>query len=245
MQNLVLDDGREFVFPLLLVDDVGDNKVDLNSYTFLGTCFFVTKRGDAVTAGHVIPSPQDIPAGKRLVAAVQQDGKSEICWVTHAARWDECDLALVHVNLPVTRYLAVAEPEVLAGTDVQIIGIPSHEVGGAGKEMRLLKGHVTFARSDRLELNIAVPAGMSGSPVFVGTNVVGWATGYVRSEEILESREEVIQITADKEQIEISTVSHVIYYGTTVGFSRLRAQSSPIFEGMTLMQFIQARNAGD
>ncbi|HEX7912510.1 MAG TPA: serine protease [Paraburkholderia sp.] len=242
MPTLVLNDGREFVFPLLMVDVV-DDKVDLSSYRFLGTCFFVTKCGDAVTAGHVVPSPQDIPTGKRLVAAVQRDGKLEICWITHAASWEGCDLALVHVNLPDTRYLSVVEGDVLAGMDLQLIGIPSHEVAGAGKEMRLLKGHVTFARSDRLELNIAVPAGMSGSPVFAGTNVVGWATGYVRSEEILESREEVVRVAADSEQIEISTVSHVIYYGTAVAFSRLRGQSSPIFEGMTLMQFIQARNA--
>lgn len=83
MQNLVLDDGREFVLPLLLVDVVDENKVDLSSYTFLGTCFFVTKRGDAVTAGHVVPSPQDIPAGKHAhVAAspfltIQRHGHDE------------------------------------------------------------------------------------------------------------------------------------------------------------------------
>jgi len=242
MPTLVLNDGREFVFPLLLVD-VHGNSVDLKSNTYLGTGFFVTTRGDAVTAAHVIPLPQDIPTGRQLVALVQQDGKPIVCWITQAARFDQCDLALIHVNLLETRHLEISEADVTAGMDVQLIGIPGHEVRRAGKEMRLLKGHVTCATDDRLELNIAIPSGMSGSPVFVGTQVVGWATGYVTSEEILESREEIVKLTDTKEQIEITRVSHIIYYGTVVAFSRLRGQVSPVFEGKTLMEFIEARNA--
>ncbi|MEX3979143.1 serine protease [Paraburkholderia sp. EG287A] len=243
MTKLILDDSREFIFPLLLVD--GDSKaVTLESYVFLGTGFFVTKRGDAITARHVIPRPEDIPPGKCLVALVRQDGKDIACLITRSMQFHSYDLAIFHVNLPVTRFLEVTDGDVIGGMDVQLIGIPSHERRGAGKEMRLLKGHVTFV-SDELELNIAVPKGMSGCPVFVGTRVVGWATGYARSEEIVEQREEIVEVTEAKERIEISTTSRIIYYGTAIAFARLRGQAWAEFEGKTLMQLIQSRNTGD
>lgn len=39
-----------------------------------------------------------------------------------------------------------------------------------------------------------------------------------------------ICMTDDKEQIEISTISHIVYYGTAHQFSRLRGQTSSVFK---------------
>lgn len=240
MPALVLDDAREYIFPLFSVDSK-DNGVFLESRVFLGTAFFVSKRGDAITANHILPKPDDLPRGKRVVAVVQRGTEQQVCWLTHAAAFDDCDLALIHVNLDRTKYLPVSDEEVTLGSDVQLIGIPSHEVWVSGKEMRILKGHVTLV-AKQLELNIAVPLGMSGSPVFLGPKVVAYATSSVKSEEVEDYTEEVELIANNKEQIRITKVTRVTQYGMAYPLSKLRGHTSPVFEGKTLMQLIAARN---
>jgi hypothetical protein len=47
MSTLILDDAREYIFPLFMVDSK-DNGVFLESRNFLGTAFFVTRCGDAI-----------------------------------------------------------------------------------------------------------------------------------------------------------------------------------------------------
>lgn len=236
----VLDDAREFIFPLFLVDSQ-DNGVYLESRVFLGTAFFVTKRGDAITADHVLPKPHELPAGKRVVAIVQQGAEQQVCWLTHAASFEACDLALLHVNLENTKYLSLNDVEISAGADVQLIGVPSHEVWLSGKEMRILKGHVTLV-AKQLELNIPIPLGMSGSPVFLGTEVVGFATKSFKSEEVEDYTEEIELLSNNKEQIRITKVTRVTHYGMAYPLFKLRGEVSPVFDGRTLMQLIEARN---
>lgn len=240
MPALILNDAREYIFPLFLVKTEGDG-VYLEKREFLGTAFFVTKCGDAITASHVVPKPENIDPGKRVVAIVQQGSEQTVCWVTHAATFEKCDLALVHINLNKTKYLDLTDEKMPAGTDIQLIGIPSHEVWMKGKEMRLLKGHVTMA-GECLELNIAIPLGMSGSPVFYGTKVAAYATMSVSSEEVEDYTEEIELLSNNKEQIRITKVTRVTQYGVAYPFSNLKEHASPIFENKTLMQFISARN---
>lgn len=240
MSALALNDAREYIFPLFLVDSQ-DNGVFFESRVFLGTAFFVSKRGDAITANHVLPNPDDLPAGKRVVAIVQRGTKPQVCWLTHAAAFEGNDLALIHVNLEDTKYLSLSDEEVSAGSDVQLIGIPSHEVWLSGKEMRILKGHVTLV-SEQLELNIAIPLGMSGCPVFIGTKVVAFSTSSVKSEEVEDYTEEVELLSNNKEQIRITKVTRVTHYGMAYPLFKLRGQTSSIFDGKTLTQLIEARN---
>lgn len=240
MPQLVLDDAREFIFPLFLVES-RDNGVFLESRVFLGTAFFVTKRGDAITANHVVPKPDDLEPGKRVVAIVQRGGTQEVCWITHAAAFDKCDFALIHVNLEETKYLTLSDEDVLPGSDIQLIGVPSHEVWLSGKEMRILKGHVTLV-AKQLELNIPIPIGMSGSPIFLGTKVVAYATQSVKSEEVEDYTEEVELISNNREQIRITKVIRVTQYGLAYPFSKLRDEVSPIFDGKSLMDLISDRN---
>lgn len=242
MSPLVLDDAREYIFPLFLVESQ-DNGIFLESRVFLGTAFFVSRRGDAITANHVLPKPEQLPPGKRVVAVVQHGSEQEICWITHAVSFEDCDFALFHVNLEHTKYLSLSHEEVSAGSDVQLIGIPSHEVWLSGKEMRILKGHVTFV-SNQLELNISIPPGMSGCPVFISTMVVGFATGSVKSEEVDDHTEEVELLSNNKEQIRITKVTRITHYGMVCPFSKLRGQISPVLDGKTLTQLIEARNLG-
>jgi len=238
----ILNDAREYIFPLFTVQAGEGNGIFLESRVLLGTAFFVTKNGDAITARHVMPQAEDLPSDKRVVAIVQSGEHQQICLINQVATFSGCDLALIHVNVEGTKYLQLMEEDVLNGTDVQLVGVPSHEVWMSGKEMRILKGHVTLV-SKQLELNIGIPPGMSGSPVFVGDKVAAFATASYRSEEIEDYSEEIETISNTREQMRITKVTRVTHYGMAYPFSALRGQSSPIFSDKTLMQLIAERNA--
>lgn len=237
----MLNDAREYVFPIFAVE-AQDNGVFMQSRAFLGTAFFVTKRGDAITAAHVLPDSEALEGGRRLVAVVARNGVEEVCWITHSAKLPSFDFALLHINLAETKYLPIGAPEVGAGTDIQMIGIPSHEVRNSGKEMRCLKGHVTLS-AKWLELNFPIPSGMSGSPVFVGETVVAYATGAVRSEEIEEATEEIQELSNKREVIRITEVRRAIYYGIAYPLSLVNSARDPVFEGKTLLEFVSERNS--
>lgn len=240
MNPPILEDAREYVIPLFTMLSNGDG-VFVESRKFLGTAFLVTRQGDAITAAHVLPPPGSLEDGRRLVTVMLVDSKEQVCWVTHAAVFAAFDVALLKINLSSTKYLSVSASTVPAGTDVVVVGVPSHEIIGHGKEMRLFKGHVTFAH-ERLELNFPIPAGMSGAPVIVGAFVVGYATGKVRSEEIEDQHEEIVRLSDTCEQIRISTTSSIIYYGLAFPFSNLAGVHDPILNGKTLIEFIAERN---
>jgi hypothetical protein len=107
--------------------------------------------------------------------------------------------------------------------------------------MRILKGHVTMA-SRGLELSCVVPKGMSGSPVIVGREVVGWATGSIRSEELDDSVEEETEGGKVVRRIE---VRRVVQYGLARSFYSVREVTDRVLDGMSLPQFVHARNLKD
>lgn len=238
--SLTLEDAREYIFPIFSVE-AEDNGVHLETRVFLGTAFFVTKKGDAITASHVLPIPDELQSGRRLVAIIQYDGKETVCWITRAAKFDAFDLALLHVNLDETKYLPISSQRIPSGTDIQLIGIPSNDINNLGKEMRILKGHVTLAWK-KLELNFPVPAGMSGSPVFAGTKVVGYATGLVRSEELEEATETIENVSNTKEVVRITEIRRITSYGLAYAFNAHENVRDSVLDNKTLMEFIASRN---
>lgn len=237
---LTLEDAREYIFPIFSVE-AEDNGVQLDTRIFLGTAFFVTKKGDAITASHVLPIPDELQSKRRLVAIILRDGKETVCWITHAAKFEAFDLALLHVNLDETKYLPLSSQEVISGTDIQIVGIPSNDINHSGKEIRILKGHVTLAWK-RLELNFPVPAGMSGSPVFAGSKVIGYATGLVRSEECEEATETIEVVTNTKEVVRITEIRRITSYGIAYAFNAHENFRDPVLENKTLIEFITSQN---
>ena len=235
-----LEDAREYIFPIFSVE-AEDNGVHLDTRIYLGTAFFVTKKGDAITASHVLPIRDELQSKRRLVAIILRDGKETICWITHAAKFEAFDLALLHVNLDETKYLPLSSQEVISGTDIQIVGIPSNDINRSGKEMRILKGHVTLAWK-RLELNFPVPAGMSGSPVFAGSKVIGYATGLMRSEECEEATETIENVTNTKEVVRITEIRRITSYGIAYAFNAHENFRDPVLENKTLIEYITAQN---
>ena len=237
---LTLEYAREYIFPIFSVE-AEDNGVHLDTRIYLGTAFFVTKKGDAITASHVLPIRDELQSKRRLVAIILRDGKETVCWITHAAKFEAFDLALLHVNLDETKYLPLSSQEVISGTDIQIVGIPSNDINRSGKEMRILKGHVTLAWK-RLELNFPVPAGMSGSPVFAGSKVIGYATGLMRSEECEEATETIENVTNTKEVVRITEIRRITSHGIAYAFNAHENFRDPVLENKTLIEYITAQN---
>jgi len=241
MKKIIIEDAREYIFAIFSVPSEG-NGIFLEKRKYLGTGFFVTKHGDAITAGHVIPNPEELEEGYRIIAVVVRDGKQIPCWITRCAKMELLDVALIHVNLDKTKYFQVSVEHIPVGTDVMTVGIPSHEIWGEGMEMRVFKGHVTFFK-DFLELSFPVPLGMSGSPLFVGMKAVGYLKGTVRSEEIEEANEDFEEISNEKEVIRRTEVRRAIHYGLACPFSHLKGIPDPAFEGKNLIDFIKSLNS--
>lgn len=241
MNSAVTIDSREYVFPIFSM--AGDaSSINSEGRRFLGTGFFVSKKGSAVTAAHVLP--EILEEGRRLVAIVIVDGKETVCWINYAAKIANFDFALFKVNLPLTKYFPISDMEVLIGTDVQTLGVSEHETCEPGrKQMRMFKGYVVTRADDRLELNFPVPAGMSGSPLLVNGVAVGYATGRVSSEEIEEATEETEIVSNDKEIVRISVLRRMTYYGLASPFSALSNTPFQVFNDQTLKELIATENA--
>ena len=240
MKRMLIEDMREYIFLIFSVK-YEENGISMDSRTYLGTGFFVSKQGDAFTASHVIPPPEDIESDRRLIAVTMREGKQEVSWINKALKFDELDIALIGVNLKGNKYFELVTEEIYSGTDIQAIGFPSHEMNLRGKEMRILKGYVTCSHK-KLELNFSVPSGMSGSPVFIGNKVAALATGYIRSEEIEDYHEELSTISNQKEIIKITEIRKAVYYGVALPFSELKLITDPALENKTIFEFITQQN---
>jgi hypothetical protein len=239
MPPFVLEDAREYVLPIFEVDAKGDG-IRMETRKLRGTAFLVTPKGDALTAAHVIPPPSELPQGRRLVAVVRRGGRDEVVWVNHAAYFEASDLALLKLNIEDTPFLTLSDRPVAAGEDVMALGIPDHEVWRSGKEMRLLKGHVTLSHK-HLELSCPIPAGMSGCPVFIGRKVVAYAVGVVTGESFVSSHEEIVQVTPTKDIIKLTELRSVISYGLATPLSMFAGHTAPVFDGLTLAGLIKSR----
>lgn len=240
----IIHDIREYIFPIFSVpvDAADDNKIFFDKRKYLGTGFFVTKQGDAITACHVIPTPDELEKNHKLIAVVMHEGNQTTCWINKALKYSDIDLALIGLNLKNTKYLKFSDEQIYPGQDVNIIGYPSHSTNNSGLELRFLKGHVTLAHS-ALEINVPIPAGMSGAPVTINDIAIGVATGRVRSEELIESFEEEQTIENNKEKIKIVEVKNIIYYGLAMPFIQIKHITEPLLNGRTLHNFIVDQNS--
>ena len=158
MPDLVIEDAREYVFCLYIGSEDVAGVVKEDSLTFLGSAFFVTDKGDAITAAHVIPNSDNLESNQSLFAIARKDNETVIYRVIMAAVFPDSDMAIFRVEVSENPYLEVSFERYQAGTDVMTLGIPAHDVYHQGKELRLFKGHITFAaRPDFSELNFCYP----------------------------------------------------------------------------------------
>ncbi len=239
------EDIREYVFPLFVGPNPArlsaEEPIALRNSDYLGTSFFVSKTGVALTAGHCVPDPRNIPSGKSLLAIVW-DGVARAQHVTAACVLDSYDIAILKVEFSPSKFLPLSFRRVHMGEDVVAIGIPSHSVSGAQKEFRCLKGHVTFA-PNRLELSFPAPKGMSGSPVFSGANVVGVLSWNARSESLEDQVEETTETIGNTTKVTRVETRSVVNYGLAEPLHALEEKVFPICEDQPFSEFIRRLNS--
>ena len=242
---VTLDDIREYVFPLYIADDPvrlkPDQPVVLSNANYLGTGFFISKNGVALTAGHLTLSPEQVPEGKALLAVVYDGERPRGQQVQIAFIPDNYDIAVLKVAFSPKKYLPLSFEPVYMGEDVSAIGIPEHSVSGPHKEFRCMKGHVTFAPG-LLELSFPAPRGMSGSPVLRGTQVVGVLCGNARSEAMEDQIEEKTETVGHLVKVTRVETKAVINYGLAEPMARLRDQEFVICKGLPFSQFVASLN---
>ena len=242
---LDIDDLRSYVFCIFSGTEKQPGTLDLDSLNFLGTGFFVTKNGDAVTAAHVLPVPDDLDAGRQLYAVLVFDNEEKYCRILMAVDFSQADLAIFRVQTEreANPYFTLSFDDVGNGEDVMAFGVSAHSPYGTEKELRTLKGHITLKHNSGFaELSFPVPAGMSGGPVLIGTRCVGYLTGSINSEHTIDRTEEVVQLTNEREKIEFIEIRQMITYGIFNPFSTLRGQSFEALEGRSLEELITHRN---
>ena len=239
MKRIFTPDVRERVFPIFLID-VEERRPKTETAQFLGTGFFISSKGDAITAAHVIPRHDAMRESRVAVALLIIDGREVWSQISHAIGLIEPDIAIIKVNAEDTKFYHLNAHEVYLGQDVTVIGIPKHQVWNSGLEIRVLKGCVTGAYG-QLELNFSVPAGMSGSPVLVSNQVVGYATGRVRSEQVEEEIEELVKVSDNREEIHIRTASSIVHYGIAHSLFAHKDRYDEILRGKSLLEFINDR----
>jgi hypothetical protein len=241
-----IDNIREHVFPLFVGDDPArlksEDAIVLNNSNYLGTGFFIAKNGVALTAGHCVLAPGDIPPGKTLLAIVWRNERPCAQQVTAAFVPAGRDVGILKVSFSPAKYLPVSFEQIHMGEDVTTIGIPAHSVSGVQKEFRCLKGHVTFAPI-RLELSFPAPRGMSGSPVFRGKKVVGVLSGNARSETLEDQIEETTEISGGITKIKRVEIKAVVNYGLAEPLHLIGEEKFAICEGLPFSEFIRKINA--
>jgi len=125
------------------------------------------------------------------------------------------------------------------GTDVSVVGIFDHEIYQRGKELRLLKGHISLAaKTDFSELNFAIPKGMSGGPVLVEDKCIGFLSGSIRSEKVDEQIEEIVETEDNNKKITYIESKKIIYFGLFVPFSYFFQKKFDIFGNKSLDEII-------
>ena len=239
---LIINELREYVFALFFGKQVEKGVVDRDSLKYLGTAFFVSKKGDAVTANHVLPKTP-LKEDEKIYGVMYRGKQPTTYKLIAAASFEESDFALLRFDIENSTYFTIDFNEAGIGTDVIAYGIPDHEIHGQGKELRLLKGHLTMPIVHGVgEVNFPIPSGMSGGPVIKGTKCIGFLIGNLTSEKLLESVEEISEIYDSVEKITFTESKQVLHYGMFRPFSIFKGHKTELFEDKSLDEFLSYRN---
>lgn len=243
---LNLADIREYVVPLFVAEDPAklrpDQPVVVSRDRFLGTAFFISKNGVALTAGHCAPDPASIAHGHAFLAVIWNGQRPCAQQVQLAKVLDQQDVAVLKIAHSPSKYLPVSFETIHMGQDIVTVGVPLHSVTSEDYEFRCLKGHVTRV-SKTLELSCSAPRGMSGSPILVGGRVVGVMSWNARSESLEDESEEITETNGAFTRVTKTVAMAVTNYGQAEPISTLAGKVLPFTEGLTFEQFLAKLNA--
>jgi len=238
-------DIREYVVPLFIAEDTDklgpDEPVVVSRDRFLGTAFFVTKNGIALTAAHCVPAPSDIPPGSAFLAVTWSGTQAHAQKVRAATVVDGRDLAILKIDWCPSKYLPVSFESVHMGEDVLAVGVPLHSVSGQDYEFRCLKGNVT-RMSNYVELSFPAPRGMSGSPVLRDGEVVGVVSWNARAEALEDQTEETTETFGPITRVTRTVVMAVTNYGQAEPIASLRTAVWEFSDGLGFESLLGALN---
>ncbi len=237
----VIDDVRECCFPIWCVNPKGfeSGNVSIENGKYLGTGFFITKNGIALTAGHCVPSIVDLDGD--LLAAIVWDGREyKAHKIVSAFQANAADISILKVEISGAKWLDLDFDEKYMGEDLSTFGYPANGTGSC--EVRTFKGYIT--QSSRFyELNFPAPKGLSGSPVVAEKyRVVGVLTGNSKSEQIEDQVEEIITQSNEKEVIKIIESKSIMNYALVEPIYKFRDVQFEFCEGNGFRNFINERN---
>jgi len=237
---MIIDDIRDYVFPIQ-VGVYPENPISemfvIDKDSFLGTGFFITKNGVALTAAHCMPNPEAL-GGKTLCAGLWDGSRIRAHRILASAQFGNLDIAVIKVENIESRFLPLSFESVSMAEDVCTVGLPLHLLWNQGIEVRALKGHVTRV-GHFLELSFAIPSGMSGSPVLAGNRVIGVLQGNCKAETLEDRIEELVQQSPDREVRRIQEIRAVINYGLATPLQPMRMVKHEIFGELTFEEFIR------
>jgi Trypsin-like peptidase domain len=242
---LNLADIREYVVPLFVAEDPAQlnpaQPVVVSRDRFMGTAFFVTKNGVALTAGHCVPNPSSIPSAHAFLAVIWDGLRARAQQVQLATVLSDQDVAVLKIAHSPSKYLPVSFAPVHMGDDIVTIGVPLHSVSGTDYEYRCLKGNVTRV-SKTLELSVPAPRGMSGSPILKDGKVVGVMSWNARAESLEDQSDEKIEQIGPITRVTKTVTMAVTNYGQAERLSALQGKPLPFTEGVAFEQFIANLN---
>lgn len=222
------------ILPIAVIDEASGRPV-----AACGTAFLIAD-GLAVTAWHCVRDP--LKPGQRYVVCRKRGPDvydpfplSDI--VQHPTGRD---LALGHVPLPATQRFALFMPTVQPGMHVWTFGYPATQLrrNSDGNKVfalgpRYLEGYVTRTfiypespggPSPAYELDMQVPGGLSGAPVFLqGTDAILGVVFHAHEVETVEAFGYVDPATGKREP----EIVRVIYFGLAYPLDTLLALRGP------------------
>src|SRR5689334_10493126 len=237
-------DVRRLVFPLIAGSDTS---AGFKRAGLAGTGFFISSRGLALTAAHVI---RDLKAEVQVRAALPQAfgpmKAFKLEWVVYLPG---SDIAVIRVNVPDSACFITRFEIPFVGESVETTAIPNSmlEMDDSGRttiRMKCAKGYVAYDLPNGIAASFPLPKGMSGAPV-IATNektqrVVGVFVGQNRGEELEDQVTEVINESSVAQSVHIERVSRVEYTARGDLFARFRTHVATEFNGATLEELIKS-----
>jgi hypothetical protein len=241
-------DVRRLLFPLIGGKQEADG---FHRTGLLGTGFFVSRLGLAMTAAHVLANLRD---GVEARAALPSQTKS---MTSYGLLWKVIlpgsDMAVIRVNISASACFLTRFGPIDLGQDVETSAIPesmliTDPTGKTGIRMRIAKGYVSHGDGDSIAASFALPKGMSGAPLIVTEGdlqfVSGMFVGQSRGEEIEDQITDVSDEGPQGRHTLIERVSRVEYFARGELLARYADFAAEEFGGATLQRLITQECAG-
>jgi Trypsin-like peptidase domain len=242
MNAQVQIDVRQIVFPMIAGNETPQG---FNRSGFLGTGFFVGRRGLALTAAHVVSSMRE---GQELRVALPTPERT---MRARGVRWGVelpgSDILVMRVDVETSACFASRFDRIPIGQDVETAAIPAAmlETDSAGATrilMRCAKGYVSHGQDRSIAASFPLLKGMSGGPL-IATNpgeqfVAGVFVGQTRGEAIEDQIEEVIDEGGGAKRTHVERISRVEYFARGDLLAPHANFTAPEFEGRTLQELI-------